>query len=249
MTKKLIEQMLPAKPAKAPYVVKYRNPLTRQTWTGRGLKPRWVALHLEAGGSMDDLLVTAEREDAALLTSAEQLVVREQKAITAAKSYLAQPESEARTEQSEPYAWEWFFDNGKSQGFTKDKGEALQGGEYAVPVYRHPAPQPSPEPNYELLHLLENAAEDLLAIEKRQHSNPEMLATSIRANLNKAIDLCVIDVAKAGFSKALAQKSKAPELTDEEIEKIRVNLYNAGFKQSFELEFARAVLAAQGAKK
>jgi hypothetical protein len=71
---------LPAKPAGAPYVVKYRDPLTHQTWTGRGLKPRWVALHLEAGGSMDDLLVTAEREDAALLTSAEQLVVREQKA-------------------------------------------------------------------------------------------------------------------------------------------------------------------------
>ncbi len=65
---------LPAKPAGALGVVKYRDPLTHQTWTGRGLKPKWVTLHLEGGGSMDDLLVTAEREDAALLTSAEQLV-------------------------------------------------------------------------------------------------------------------------------------------------------------------------------
>ena len=43
---------------------------------------------------------------------------------------------EPEQEQAEPYAWELFFTNGKSQGFTHDKGEAHEWGEYAVPVYR-----------------------------------------------------------------------------------------------------------------
>lgn len=31
-----------------------------QTWTGRGMKPKWVAAHLEAGGKLEDLLINKE---------------------------------------------------------------------------------------------------------------------------------------------------------------------------------------------
>lgn len=35
---------------------KYRNPNdAAETWAGRGMKPKWVSEHLEAGGSMDDI--------------------------------------------------------------------------------------------------------------------------------------------------------------------------------------------------
>ena len=36
---------------------KYRNPSTEETWTGRGLKPKWVMAALAAGKSMDDLKI------------------------------------------------------------------------------------------------------------------------------------------------------------------------------------------------
>ena len=34
----------------------YRCPLTGSTWSGRGQKPKWVKIHLENGGTLDDLL-------------------------------------------------------------------------------------------------------------------------------------------------------------------------------------------------
>jgi len=35
---------------------RYRNPLdARQTWSGRGRQPKWVAAALDAGGTLDDL--------------------------------------------------------------------------------------------------------------------------------------------------------------------------------------------------
>jgi len=37
---------------------KYRNPADRkQTWTGRGRKPAWVAAHLKGGGKLEDLAI------------------------------------------------------------------------------------------------------------------------------------------------------------------------------------------------
>ena len=36
---------------------KYRDPVTGSTWTGRGLKPRWVTAALEAGKSLSDLAI------------------------------------------------------------------------------------------------------------------------------------------------------------------------------------------------
>lgn len=33
---------------------KYRDPVTGATWTGRGLKPRWLAAALSAGKSLSD---------------------------------------------------------------------------------------------------------------------------------------------------------------------------------------------------
>lgn len=41
---------------------KYRNPETGDTWTGRGLKPKWVEAALAEGKSLDDLLIPAEAE-------------------------------------------------------------------------------------------------------------------------------------------------------------------------------------------
>ena len=46
------------KPAKATVAPKYANPdNTSETWTGRGRQPRWVKGHLDAGGSIDDLVI------------------------------------------------------------------------------------------------------------------------------------------------------------------------------------------------
>ncbi|MGR6806374.1 H-NS histone family protein [Sphaerotilus natans] len=39
--------------------VKYRDAETGSTWTGRGLKPRWLASALEAGRSLEEFLVEA----------------------------------------------------------------------------------------------------------------------------------------------------------------------------------------------
>ena len=33
---------------------KYRNPATGETWSGRGLKPKWLAAALESGRSLAD---------------------------------------------------------------------------------------------------------------------------------------------------------------------------------------------------
>ena len=46
------------KAAKATVSPKYVNPDdSSETWTGRGRQPRWVKGHLDAGGSVDDLLI------------------------------------------------------------------------------------------------------------------------------------------------------------------------------------------------
>ncbi|HEX4510423.1 MAG TPA: H-NS histone family protein [Burkholderiaceae bacterium] len=36
---------------------KYRDPVTGQTWTGRGLKPKWLSAALEAGKQLNDFAV------------------------------------------------------------------------------------------------------------------------------------------------------------------------------------------------
>ncbi len=36
---------------------KYRHPETGESWTGRGLKPKWVTAHIEAGGSLEELMI------------------------------------------------------------------------------------------------------------------------------------------------------------------------------------------------
>ena len=46
------------KAPKATVAPKYVNPDdSSKTWTGRGRQPRWVKGHLDAGGSVDDLLI------------------------------------------------------------------------------------------------------------------------------------------------------------------------------------------------
>ncbi len=38
--------------------IKYRNPTNKNdTWTGRGRQPRWVAQHIESGGSLQQIEV------------------------------------------------------------------------------------------------------------------------------------------------------------------------------------------------
>ena len=46
----------PAFPKKAPSKVaaKYRNPATGDTWSGRGLKPKWLSAALSGGATMAD---------------------------------------------------------------------------------------------------------------------------------------------------------------------------------------------------
>ena len=36
---------------------KYRDPATGSTWTGRGLRPKWLAQALEAGKSLNDFTI------------------------------------------------------------------------------------------------------------------------------------------------------------------------------------------------
>jgi DNA-binding protein H-NS len=38
---------------------KYRDPATGSTWTGRGLKPRWLAAALESGRMQEEFLIEA----------------------------------------------------------------------------------------------------------------------------------------------------------------------------------------------
>lgn len=40
-----------------PVAAKYRNPETGETWTGRGLKPRWLSVELLAGAVQSDFLI------------------------------------------------------------------------------------------------------------------------------------------------------------------------------------------------
>ncbi|MBM3603278.1 MAG: H-NS histone family protein [Alphaproteobacteria bacterium] len=54
----LKELFVEGKAAKATVAAKYANPEnSSETWTGRGRQPRWVKGHLDAGGSVDDLLI------------------------------------------------------------------------------------------------------------------------------------------------------------------------------------------------
>ncbi len=48
-----------AKPAKTrkPVAVKYRNPETRETWTGRGKAPKWLAAMEAAGRKREEFAV------------------------------------------------------------------------------------------------------------------------------------------------------------------------------------------------
>jgi len=46
--------------ARRPVAPRYRDPATGATWSGRGLRPRWVRAALEAGGSLDELRVDGE---------------------------------------------------------------------------------------------------------------------------------------------------------------------------------------------
>jgi DNA-binding protein H-NS len=50
-----------ANPDKEPSKVaaKYRDPSTGSTWTGRGLKPRWLVAALESGRTQDEFLIEA----------------------------------------------------------------------------------------------------------------------------------------------------------------------------------------------
>ncbi len=51
-----------AESERRPVPAKYRNPETGDTWTGRGLKPKWVEAALAEGKSLDDLLIPTEAE-------------------------------------------------------------------------------------------------------------------------------------------------------------------------------------------
>ena len=42
--------------AKVP--AKYRNPATGESWTGRGLQPKWLKAALSEGGQLSDFLIT-----------------------------------------------------------------------------------------------------------------------------------------------------------------------------------------------
>lgn len=54
----LKELLAGGKASKATVAPKYANPdNTSETWTGRGRQPRWVKGHLDAGGSIDDLMI------------------------------------------------------------------------------------------------------------------------------------------------------------------------------------------------
>lgn len=42
-------------PLKKPVAIKYRH--NEDTWTGRGMKPKWVVKYLEGGGKLEDITV------------------------------------------------------------------------------------------------------------------------------------------------------------------------------------------------
>lgn len=51
------EDPAPAPVKRARPVPKYRHTRTGQTWTGRGLQPKWVQQYIADGGRLDDLLL------------------------------------------------------------------------------------------------------------------------------------------------------------------------------------------------
>lgn len=53
------------KVAKAAVSVKYRNPLTHETWSGKGLQPKWLKVALEGGKTLADFAVSTPASDAA----------------------------------------------------------------------------------------------------------------------------------------------------------------------------------------
>lgn len=54
----LLAQSKPVKKKSAANPPKYRHPENpEQTWTGRGRQPGWIKEHLEAGQSLDELLI------------------------------------------------------------------------------------------------------------------------------------------------------------------------------------------------
>lgn len=41
-----------------PVAAKYRHPRSGDTWSGRGLKPRWLRAELEGGAKIEDFLIS-----------------------------------------------------------------------------------------------------------------------------------------------------------------------------------------------
>lgn len=41
---------------------KYRDPATGSTWTGRGLKPRWLVAAIESGRTQDEFLIEQQAQ-------------------------------------------------------------------------------------------------------------------------------------------------------------------------------------------
>jgi DNA-binding protein H-NS len=42
-----------------PVAAKYRNTVTGETWSGRGLKPKWLTAAIAGGAQLDDFLIAA----------------------------------------------------------------------------------------------------------------------------------------------------------------------------------------------
>lgn len=42
---------------RAPVAAKYRDPATGDSWSGRGLQPRWLKAHIEAGRTVQEFAV------------------------------------------------------------------------------------------------------------------------------------------------------------------------------------------------
>lgn len=47
----------PGEKSSKPVAAKYRNPSTGETWTGRGLAPRWLREKLDQGASKEQFLI------------------------------------------------------------------------------------------------------------------------------------------------------------------------------------------------
>lgn len=51
----VVSQPAVEKKDKKPVAIKYRH--NEDTWTGRGMKPKWVVKFLESGGKLEDITV------------------------------------------------------------------------------------------------------------------------------------------------------------------------------------------------